>query len=278
MVKKDKLIPFEKSKRVIQLDRRGRDVKKNALMAKIFAVLGALCLIYCVAILLFVGYGTKFFLIWGAFAAAFGMMALVFQHQKWLECLPKWFKRCFVGCCAVGLLFLGIVEGMILSQFAATAQPGADYVIVLGAQWKTNGPSYVLQKRLDTALEYLRENPDTKVIVSGGQGDNEHISEAQGMYDYLLAAGIDEERIFMEDQSTNTYENLVFSSALLDKENDRVVLVTNNFHVFRAVKIAERQGYTAVEGLAAGSYPAMIPNNLLREFFGVIKDFWVGNL
>ena len=278
MVKKDKLIPFEKSKRVIQLDRRGRDVKKNALMAKIFAVLGALCLIYCVAILLFVGYGNKFFLIWGAFAAAFGMMALVFQHQKWLECLPKWFKRCFVGCCAVGLLFLGIVEGMILSQFAATAQPGADYVIVLGAQWKTNGPSYVLQKRLDTALEYLRENPDTKVIVSGGQGDNEHISEAQGMYDYLLAAGIDEERIFMEDQSTNTYENLVFSSALLDKENDRVVLVTNNFHVFRAVKIAERQGYTAVEGLAAGSYPAMIPNNLLREFFGVIKDFWVGNL
>lgn len=278
MVKKDKLIPFEKSKRVIQLDRRGRDVKKNALLAKIFAVLGALCLIYCVAILLFVGYGTKFFLIWGVFAAAFGMMALVFQHQKWLERLPQWLKRCFVGCCAVGLLFLGIVEGMILSQFAATAQPGADYVIVLGAQWKTNGPSYVLQKRLDTALEYLRENPDTKVIVSGGQGDNEHISEAQGMYDYLLAAGIDEERIFMEDQSTNTYENLVFSSALLDKENDRVVLVTNNFHVFRAVKIAERQGYTAVEGLAAGSYPAMIPNNLLREFFGVIKDFWVGNL
>lgn len=274
---KDNLIPFEKSKRVIYLDKRGRSSKLLSFASKCFGVLGAICLVYCLAIF-FMGYGTKFFLIWGALAAVCGVLSFVFAHQRWVERLPKWFKRCFVICCAAALLFFGVIEGLILTEFTATPQPGADYVVVLGAQWKENGPSYVLQKRLDAALAYLQENPEAKVIVSGGQGGNEPVSEAAGMYDYLSAAGIAGERIIMEDASTNTYENLVFSGSLLDKENDRVVLVTNNFHMYRALKIARMQDYAHVEGLAAGSYPGMLPNNLLREFFGVIKDFLAGNL
>ena len=252
--------------------------KKHYIITKLFGVLGVLCLLYCLAILLFMGYGTRFFLIWGAMAACFGFLSFLFTREKWLERLPKWFKRSVIVCCAAGLLLFVVVEGLILSRFGETPKPGADYVVVLGAQWKTNGPSYVLQKRLDAASVYLMANPDTKVIVSGGQGSNEPISEAAGMRDYLVAAGVEEERILMEDQSTNTYENLVFSSRLFDKTTERIVLVTNNFHVYRAVKIAEKQGYAQVEGLAADSYPAMIPNNLLREFFGVVKDFFVGNL
>ena len=97
------------------------------------------------------------------------------------------------------------------------------------------------------------------------------------MYGYLVEAGIEAERILQEDQATNTVENLVLSSDFLDKEKDKVVLVTNNFHMFRALSLAKGQGYKQVEGLAAGSYPGMLPNNLLREFFGVGKDFLVGN-
>ncbi len=277
-MRKEHLIPFNKSKRVIYLDKRGKANWKTSFLSKMFGVLAVLCLLYCLFIFFFMGYGTTFFLIWGAIAAACGMLSLIFSRQEWLARLPKWLKVSFIGCCAVGLLLFGIVEGFILSQFAAQPQPGADYVVVLGAQWKTNGPSYVLQKRLDAALVYLKENPETLVVVSGGQGSNEPISEAAGMQSYLMAAGIAKERIVMEDASTNTCENLVFSGKLLDKENDRVVLVTNNFHMFRASQIAEKQGYVHVEGLAAGSYPAMLPNNLLREFFGVIKDFLVGNM
>jgi uncharacterized SAM-binding protein YcdF (DUF218 family) len=169
------------------------------------------------------------------------------------------------------------VEGLILSEFGSKAAPGADYVIVLGAQWKSHGPSYVLKKRLDKAVDYLLDNPETQVIVTGGQGGNEHITEAEGMYGYLVEAGIEAARIHQEDQATNTVENLVLSSAFLDKEMDKVVLVTNNFHMFRALRLAKGQGYQQVEGLAAGSYPGMLPNNLLREFFGVGKDFLVGN-
>lgn len=277
-MKKPHLIPFEKSKRIIYLERRGKEKTKTPLSAKIFAVLGVLCLLYCLSILLFMGYGTTFFLIWGAMSVGCGILSLLLAHREWLHKIPGWIRVSFVIFAALGLLLFVIVEGLILSQFGAKPQSGADYVLVLGAQWKANGPSYVLQKRLDAAIQYLTDNPDTLVIVSGGQGSNERISEAAGMQSYLVTAGIAEERIFMEDQSTNTCENLVFSSALLDKSSDRVVLVTNNFHMYRAGRIAQKQGYAHVEGLAAGSYPGMLPNNLLREFLGVIKDFCVGNL
>ena len=167
---------------------------------------------------------------------------------------------------------------MILSQYNANAESGADYMVVLGAQWKSSGPSEALRRRLDTAAAYLRQNPGTKVVVSGGQGGDESISEAAGMKQYLMNAGIEEERILTEDKSSNTYENLVLSGEYLDRRNDRVVIVTNNFHMFRALKIAQKQGYANVEGLAADSVLGMAPHNLLREFFGVAKDFAVGNL
>ena len=136
----------------------------------------------------------------------------------------------------------------------------------------------MLRRRLDKAIDYLEQNPDTSVIVSGGQGGNESIPEAVGMREYLIEAGIGEERIFVEDQSSSTYQNLVFSAEFLDRENDRVVVVTNNFHIFRALSIAKKQGYLNVEGLSASTPLGSEPNNLLREFIGVVKDFFVGNL
>lgn len=241
-------------------------------------LLAAACLIYCLTILFFMGYGTKFFLIWGAMAFVFGIWSYLLAHPAMLGRIPRWIRTVYLICFVLGLALFIVVEGMVCSRFGAKAQDGADFCVVLGAQWKSGGPSYVLQKRLDKALGYLRANPDTVVIVSGGQGANEPMSEAQGMKGYLMAAGIEEERIIVEDASTNTEENLRFSSAFLDRERDRVVLVSNNFHMFRALKIAEKQGYARVEGLAAESYPTMLPNNLLREFFGVVKDFCVGNI
>lgn len=271
------LIPFEKSKRTIKLEPRGKR-KKQLPCYFFFAVLSTLSFLYCLSIALFMGYGTTFFLIWGAIAVVFGGLSVLFAHPMWVARIPRWLRSVVVICSVVGLLLFVIVEGMILAQFNAKASPGANYVIVLGAQWKLSGPSYVLQKRLDEAVKYLQENPETKVIVSGGKGNNEPIAEAAGMKSYLEDKGIATERILVEEQSTNTYENLVFSGELLDKKKDTVVLVTNNFHVFRACKIAEKQGYEQIEGLAAESYPAMVPNNLLREFLGVLKDFAVGNL
>lgn len=273
---KEKLIPFDKSKRVIYLEERGKEKRYVPVGPVIFGILGIICIVYCVAIGLN-GFGTKFFLIWGAIGSGFLLIGFTLSRRKFVESLPKWLKVIATAGFWAGILLFAVVEGLILSRFDGTARPGADYCIVLGAQWKTSGPSDVLRRRLDRAAEYLKENPATVVVVSGGQGRDEMISEAEGMRQYLVNAGIEEERILMEDKSTNTRENLAFSAGLIDMKNSRTVIVTNNFHVFRALKIAEKQGYQA-EGLAADSVIWMVPNNLLREFFGVVKDFLVGNL
>lgn len=273
---KEKLIPFNKSKRVIYLEERGKGKKYVTVGPVLFGAMGVVCVVYCTAIGLN-GFGTRFFLIWGAIGAVSLLISFILSRRKFVESLPKWLKVIVTAGFCAGLILFVLVEGLILSRFDGNARPGADYCIVLGAQWKTSGPSEVLRRRLDSAVKYLKENPATAAVVSGGQGRDEIISEAEGMRQYLMNAGIEEERILMEDKSTNTRQNLAFSAGLIDVENSRVVIVTNNFHVFRAVKIAEKQGYQA-EGLAAGSVAWMVPNNLLREFFGVVKDFLAGNL
>lgn len=271
------MVPLERSRKVIRLERRGREPGGRTPSSAVFGILGLVFILYCAGIGI-AGFGTYFFLLWGVMGAGCLVLSIALNSRRLMEALPGWIKTC---CCIVfiaGLALFGGVEGMILSQYNAKAAPGADYMIVLGAQWKSTGPSEALRRRLDTAADYLQRNPGTKVVVSGGQGGNENISEAAGMKEYLMGKGIGEERILTEDRSSNTFENIVFSGEYLDRGNDRVVIVTNNFHIFRAVGIARKQGYAHVEGLAADSVLGMAPNNLLREFFGVMKDFAVGNL
>lgn len=275
--KKNRLVPFEKSKKVIYLERRGRMQRGIPFGAVFFWILGICCILYCVGVAV-VGFGTYFFLIWGVLGAGALLVGTFLADRERVRRLPGWLRAAAVTVFLAGTVLFCAVEGMIFSQYHAKPRLGADYIIILGAQWKAQGPSEVLRRRLDSAVEYLRENPDTIVIVSGGQGNNEPISEAAGMRQYLMDAGIGAEKILMEDQSTDTAENLAFSSLLLDETNDRVVIVTNNFHMFRALKIAEKQGYANAEGLSASAVAGLAPNNLLREFLGVVKDFLMGNL
>lgn len=271
------LIPFEKSKHVIYLEERGRIKRRPKAASILLMVIGLLCIAYCIGISL-AGFGSLFFLIWGAIGIICILAATLLNSKKIMNAIPGWLKGVTTGIVCAGLLLFFVVEGLILSQYNANAGPGADYCIILGAQLKTTGPSEVLRRRLDRAIEYLNENVDTKVIVSGGQGRNEPAAEAVGMKEYLMNAGIAEDRIMLEPLSENTYENLTFSKKLIDSEDARVVIVTNNFHIFRALKIAQKQGYQNVEGLAASSVTGLLPNNLLREFAGVLKDFVFGNL
>lgn len=239
-------------------------------------VLGILCILYCIAVR-FIGFGTRFFLCWSVIGCVLLFWSLLYGKKRLIERIPKTVRRIGTVLLCLGLIVALFVEGCIFSKFSAKPAPGAAYVLVLGAQWKRSGPSEVLRFRLDAAAKYLKENPDAIAIVSGGQGSNEPISEAEGMKQYLEMKGIDGSRIRMEDQSTNTYENMKFSAKLIEDKRKRVVVVTNNFHVFRALRLAKKQGYNA-EGLSAGSHPGLLPNNLLRELLGVIKDFLVGNI
>lgn len=272
------LISPEKGKRVIYLERRGKEGKNMSVSGTLLIILGVLCILYCVGIGLFVNFGTKFFLVWGVGGVLLVTTGYLVSKRQLLEHMPVWMKAVIGIALVIGLVIFVSVESLVVSRFAARGVQSADYLIVLGAQIYENGPSDVLRRRLDVAAAYLKENPDTLVIVSGGKGSNEPVTEAQGMYEYLLTAGIGADRILKEDTSGNTYENLLNSSHLLHREEDKIIVVTNNFHVYRATKIAEKMGYADVYGLAADSYPLMLPNNMLREFFGIIKDFLWGNL
>lgn len=247
-------------------------------MQMVLLIFGILCLAYFFCIAFFVGHGTNFYFIWLLLGCGSILLSILLRKGIWEERFPIWFRRMFriLVCIGTGLFLL--VEGFIISGFSKSAPKGLDYLVVLGAQMKTSGPSKALQYRLDAAIDYLAENPGTCVIVSGGQGSDEHISEAQGMYDYLVSKGISETRIQKEDQSKNTFQNLTFSAEYLNKETDSVGVVSNNFHVFRAVKIAQKAGYQNVHGIAAKGEPFLQLNNMMREFLGVMKDFLMGNM
>lgn len=146
-------------------------------------------------------------------------------------------------------------------------------VIVLGCKVNPNGPSLSLLKRLEAAYDYLRENPELYCILSGGQGSDEPMSEAQAMYDWLTAKGIEKERLYLEDKSESTYENLVFSRKIIEKEElpEAVTIITNDFHQYRAQKIAERY-YREVYGVSGNTSLYLLPMYYIRELGGIFVE------
>ena len=154
-------------------------------------------------------------------------------------------------------------------------------MVIFGCQLHSWGPSTLLQDRLDTALAYLEDHPDMTVVVSGGQGTNEPASEAQGMYDYLTAHGVDGGHILLEDRSFNSRENVAYSLGVLAAEgydtSGGVVLVSNAFHLTRARMLWERaDGSGPVSVLAAPS--SHLPTRLkmyIREPLALVKSFFL---
>lgn len=147
-------------------------------------------------------------------------------------------------------------------------------LVVLGCRVYGTSPSLMLKERLDAAYEYLEEHLDVSCVVSGGQGENEDISEAKCMYNYLIDKGIDEKRILLEDQSTSTRENLLFSKNVIEQNDlpEAMTIVTNEFHQYRAFLIAKNLG---LEAYAVSGHTALwlFPTYYTRELFGLIYQF-----
>ena len=245
-------------------------------MPIVFLICGLVSIAYGVRIML-IGSGTWFFAFWYVLGAL-ALIAALAVHLGWWNALPNALRRATgIATCLLLAGFL-VTQACIFSQFNDSGEESLDCIIVLGAQVHENGPSVVLKHRLDTAADYLERNPKTRCIVSGGRGPNEHVAEADVMFDYLVGRGISAARIVREDSSLNTKENIDYSAEFVDTEHGRIGMVTNNFHVFRSVGIARKAGYAHVCGIAAPSNLDVLPNNLMRESLSLAKDFLVGNL
>lgn len=177
----------------------------------------------------------------------------------------------------IGIIFFIFAEAIILFHEESEYTEQTDVIIVLGAGLRGEQISLVLAYRLQRALEYLEQYPDTLVVVSGGKGIGESIAEAEAMKRYLVRNGISEDQIILEDRSTSTTENFKFSKKLLDKEFEgrsySVCFSTNGFHSYRAEQIARKQGLIAYS-ISAKDVWYLSYNNHLREFFAVVK-LWV---
>ena len=173
-----------------------------------------------------------------------------------------------------GLIFGGFCTVKMLNVLnIENDSPSA--VVVLGCQVRGQRPSKMLKRRLDTAIEYLNEHEELPVIVSGGKGYDEEISEALCMKNYLVENGISEDRIIMEDKSESTDQNLEYSFAILDemKLSRSIVLITDGYHQYRAQLIAEKHGAEKIGSRSASTEFRFIPTYWVREWFGILQEY-----
>lgn len=241
---------------------------KNKILTAIWLVCSAASVIYGINVMM-LGSGTMFYAIWYAIGLVFLVFAVFAWKDLWKK-LPKVLKVLFIAVVVIGLGCFTVTEGLIASGFNEEGKADLDYILVLGAQIYESGPSVVLKYRLDKAIDYMNENPGTICIVSGGQGYNEPMPEGEAMKNYLVENGIPAERIIAETEAESTEENLI-NSVVFMEDGSTIGLVTNDFHVYRALKIAEKLGVDNVCGIAADSRKVYLPNNMLREFLALIK-------
>ena len=178
----------------------------------------------------------------------------------------------------MGTLAFFILLGVVLAGSHDDIQGEPGVMVILGCQVKPEGPSMLLQDRLNKALDYWKEHPDITIVVSGGQGPDEPVTEARAMADYLIQAGVPEDSLLLAAQSHNTSQNLHYTMDCLREAgtdlSQGVVVVSNGFHLARVRMLAQRAGFEQVSTLAAPSshWPSRL-KMYLREPLALVKSF-----
>ncbi len=238
-------------------------------------ILAILCLVYY-GILLSIGMDFSYVWLGGGLLMAGIGMFLKFEKNYGIS-FPSGIKAVAAGIGIIGILIFLVLEVLIFTHMFDKGEESLDYIIVLGAQVRGDVPSKALRRRIEKAEEYLKENPETKAVLSGGQGIGENRSEAEVMREELVNAGIEKERLLIEDASTSTLENLQFSARIIGKE-ENIGLISQNFHLYRALKLAKKQEYQKICGIAAPSELLYQPHYLVREAFALVKEIAAGNI
>lgn len=261
-----------------------------------------LCLVYYGVIVIYSGAATSFALFWPAMAIVFALLgAGVFACGRLSWRIPPWVPvSAWTVLGAIAVVFV-VTEALIGWKALFSPARATEYLIVLGAEVRGEEPSNSLRKRLDKAIEYVEEYPNTVLVLSGGRGPGEEISEARVMFDYLSYNGVSAANMLIEDQSSDTVENIAFSRRVIERqeynkamaaqallqdnyrrrsENDRVRVgvLTSNYHLFRAEAIARKQGIVNPVGVAAPGDRVLALHLWVREGLAVLKDKFLGRM
>ena len=242
-------------------------------------IIAIFCICYFFVITIITGYFNIYNLIWIFIGIIFFIIHLV--KRKLLIILNNMHKILKISLLILVIIFslsFIITEILIISNAKTNHSENAIYLIILGAGLNKDTPSLTLTKRIHTALIYSKNNQDVIIIASGGKGGNEIYSEAEVISKILQENGINSNRIIIEDKSRSTYENLKYSGNFIDNFDKKIVIVSSDFHLFRAKYIARKMGYKNIGTLASKTPSILLLNYYIREYFAIIKELLVGNI
>ncbi len=185
----------------------------------------------------------------------------------------KMTTRIFTVCLIIGLLVVGITEAVIIHASFGDPAESVEYMVVLGAKVNKDGPSVSLWDRICGAYEYMEAHPNVIAVVSGGQGTDEPITEAECMYRELVNLGIDPKRIWREEEATSTWENMQFTLDLIEEKTgtrpQKLGVLSSEYHLFRASLFAKACNVEFVGIPARTSRASQMINHFMREVAGV---------
>ncbi|AGK95304.1 YdcF family protein [Clostridium pasteurianum] len=247
---------------------------------KIIIMLGILSLLYFIICFLtfnIIVNFSLFFALMGIIFIAVGILRISLREKYKNKIIKRAFRIFNISIILILSVFI-FIEACIVYSANKTVKDKPDYIMILGGGIRGRNMLLIQLQRTEKALEFIKRNPNVKVIVSGGQGKGEDISEAESMKEYLIKHGVNSENILKEEKSKNTMENMKYTAEILNKidsrPNPKIAIVTSNYHVFRAKFLARRAGLN-VEGIAAPVNNILLPNFSIRECFAIIKSFFM---
>ena len=244
-----------------------------SILGIVYLLTGVACIAYYFLIGFYSRFGLSIQWIWLVAGATLIAAGLLTRAP-----LPRWLRYAWRTALVAALVLLTGLMSLVISGMNASAPPGMDYLVVLGASVYADGPSPALTRRVNAVMNCLDQHPDAVIIASGGQGRSEPVSEAQCIRDELVKRGVDPGRIRLEDRSTDTRENIVFSKSLIDRDDAAVGIVTNNYHIWRSVRLAKRAGLQNACGIAAEYTGPTLFHYMIREAVSITAAFLRGYL
>ena len=218
------------------------------------------------------GYSFTVLVCWGIIGIILFYNCMYLLQRKYPR-RARLYRRMFTTILCIGLILVCVTEFFIIKASFGEPKETCDYVVVLGAKVRETGPSVSLWDRIYGARDYLEAHPDVIAIVSGGQGPEEPMTEAQAMRDALVELGIDENRVWMEGKATSTWENLNFSLNLIEEKTgarpEKIGIVSSEYHLFRASLFADACGVDSVLIPAQTSRLSQKVNHFMREVAGI---------
>ena len=249
-----------------------KDMKKKIKSGKIILLTVGIILTVNAVVMFF----TSNFNIGLLFALLLGLSFVLYGAflDRAREKLPAWLKTVYFGGVSVLLVFVMFLLSYGLSDNVSGRE---DAIIVLGSGIRGELLTQGLKNRLDAAIDCYEENEDLLIVVSGGQGPQEDITEALAMERYLLARGVPQESIIKEEQATSTYENFIYSKKILDEklgDGYTAAFVSNEYHIYRASSLARIAGFDTVTHTHSSTMWYTLVPSTLRETLAVVK-LWV---